>query len=57
MAIFDMYLVNRSQREVTKTVGQPAQRPDLETFSKDVFHRFDGLHQQLERLHAVLLPC
>ena len=53
MTAFELYVVNRSQREIMKTTGQPVQHSDLERLSKDMFYRFDNLHQQLEALNAV----
>lgn len=47
--------VNRSQREIQKSIGAPAQLDTIECLFKDVNHRLEGLDQRLEALNAVSL--
>ncbi|KAF9564243.1 hypothetical protein CPC08DRAFT_660701, partial [Agrocybe pediades] len=45
-------LVNRSQKEMQKTMGSPAQTDAVETFFKDVSHRMKELDQRLDAIQA-----
>ncbi|KAF8972669.1 hypothetical protein BDZ97DRAFT_1913159 [Flammula alnicola] len=45
-------LVNRSQKEIQKAMGSPAQDDSVESFVKDVNHRLNGLDQRLDAIQA-----
>ena len=46
--------VNRSQKEIQKSVGSPCQTASAETYFKDVNHRLDTLDQRLDAIQAVI---
>ena len=46
--------VNRSQKEIQKSVGSPCQTALTETYFKDVNHRLDTLDQRLDAIQAVI---
>ena len=46
--------VNRSQKEIQKSVGSPCQTASTETYFKDVNHRLDTLDQRLDAIQAVI---
>ncbi|KAJ6490312.1 hypothetical protein C8R47DRAFT_465018 [Mycena vitilis] len=46
-------LVNRSQTQIQKTVGEPAQANTLEQLRKDVDVRLDGLSKRIDDMQAV----
>ncbi|KAF4610992.1 hypothetical protein D9613_006710 [Agrocybe pediades] len=46
-------LVNRSQKEMQKTMGSPAQTDAVETVFNDVSHRMKELDQRLDAIQAV----
>lgn len=46
-------LVNRSQKEIQKSIGSPTQAPAIDAFFKDVDRRLEGLNQRLDAAHAV----
>ena len=46
--------VNRSQKEIQKSVGSPSQASSTETYFKDVNHRLDSLDQRLDAIQAVI---
>ncbi|KAJ7639078.1 hypothetical protein FB45DRAFT_741254, partial [Roridomyces roridus] len=46
-------LVNRSQTQVQKSVGEPAQATALESFRKDVEIRLEGLTKRLDDMQSV----
>lgn len=48
--------VNRSQREIQRSLGNPAQASSVEQLSKDTSLRLDGLDKRLDALHLVS-PC
>ncbi|KDR67995.1 hypothetical protein GALMADRAFT_283289 [Galerina marginata CBS 339.88] len=45
-------LVNRSQKEVQKSIGTPSQQNCVDNLFKDVNHRLSGLDQRLDALQA-----
>ncbi|KAJ7180361.1 hypothetical protein C8R43DRAFT_1056544 [Mycena crocata] len=47
-------LVNRSQTQIQKSLGDPAQAPILESFRKEVDARLDGLSKRFDDLQAVI---
>ncbi|KAJ6539620.1 hypothetical protein B0H19DRAFT_367295 [Mycena capillaripes] len=47
-------LVNRSQTQIQKTVGEPAQATALELFRKDVNARLDGLSKRIDVMQSVI---
>ena len=51
---FSFSLVNRSQKEIQKSVGSPCQTASTETYFKDVNHRLDTLDQRLDAIQAVI---
>ncbi|KAJ7752787.1 hypothetical protein DFH07DRAFT_744809 [Mycena maculata] len=46
-------LVNRSQTQIQKSLGDPAQAANLESFRKDVDARFDGLCKRIDDMQSV----
>ena len=53
--LFFFPAVNRSQKEVQKSVGSPCQTASMETYFKDVNHRLDTLDQRLDAIQAVTI--
>jgi hypothetical protein len=45
--------VNRSQTELQKTIGSPAQDLALERLTKDVDRRFEALDKHIDAVRAV----
>ncbi|KAJ7368585.1 hypothetical protein DFH08DRAFT_676212 [Mycena albidolilacea] len=46
-------LVNRSQTQIQKSIGDPAQATALELFRKDVDARLDGLSTRIDDMQSV----
>ncbi|KAF8142308.1 hypothetical protein K438DRAFT_1635871, partial [Mycena galopus ATCC 62051] len=46
-------LVNRSQTQIQKSMGDPAQAKALELFRKDVDSRLDGVSKRIDDMQAV----
>lgn len=53
MCTYVLDIVNRSQTEIQKALGQPAQEPLLLAFQEKVELRIEGLNQRLDALHMV----
>ncbi|KAF9443841.1 hypothetical protein P691DRAFT_737309 [Macrolepiota fuliginosa MF-IS2] len=49
-------LVNRSQTEIQKAVGKPAQEPQVLAFQEKLELRVEGLNQRLDALQMVHYP-
>ena len=49
----DPVSVNRSQTELQKAIGNPAQTPTLERLAKDVDQRFEALDKRVDAIQAV----
>ncbi|KAJ7490300.1 hypothetical protein B0H11DRAFT_1719316 [Mycena galericulata] len=47
-------LVNRSQTQIQKSLGDPAQATNLESFRKDVDSRLDGLCKRIDDIQSVI---
>jgi hypothetical protein len=50
-----VFAVNRSQKEIQKSVGSPCQTTPIETYFKDVNHRLETLDQRLDAIQAVII--
>ncbi|KAJ7129386.1 hypothetical protein C8R44DRAFT_700131 [Mycena epipterygia] len=51
----DMFdLVNRSQTQIQKSLGHPAQATNLESFQKDVGARLDALSKRIDDMQSVI---
>jgi len=45
--------VNRSQKEIQKSIGTPAQADAVVVLFKEVTHRLESLDQRLDAINAV----